>query len=77
MGYEINERWLQFAFINLRGNLNKTALRFPFHTSLNIDDEIPVTIAEKAYVFTCVAKEAKSNNDGTIDETYVVITNHQ
>jgi hypothetical protein len=73
----VNERWLQFAFINSRGNTNKTALKFPFHMTLKVDQEVIIEISERNYIFTCVAKETKSNNDGTVDETYVVATNHQ
>jgi hypothetical protein len=77
MDQPVNEKWLQFAFINSRGNLNKTAVKFPFHQALEIDKELPLVIGDRTYVFTCVAKETKSNNDGTVDEIYVVATNHQ
>lgn len=73
----INERWLQFAFINSKGNINKTALKFPFHTTINIDDEIPISIFSKTYMFTCVGEETKTNNDGTVDRIYLIATNNQ
>jgi len=73
----LNERWLQFAFINSKGKTNKTALMIPFHASLIVDEELPFTIAGKKYTFTCTATEIKTNNDGTYDEIYVVGTNNQ
>jgi hypothetical protein len=77
MDQTINERWLQFAFINSKGNINKTALKIPFHAPLDVDDELPVLIGTLNYVFICVAKETKTNNNGTVDEIYVVATNNQ
>jgi hypothetical protein len=38
----INERWLQFAYLNSKGVVIKTALRFPFHTDLQVDQEFTV-----------------------------------
>lgn len=77
MDQRINERWLQFAFLNAKGNINKTALKFPFHTSLEVNQEVPITIADKVYMFTCVDKQTPLNHgDGSIDEIYVLATTH-
>lgn len=77
MEQTINEKWLQFAFINSRGKINKTALKFPFHTSLEVDNELPLVIGGQTYMFVCVAMETQTNNDGTVDKIYVIATNHQ
>ena len=73
----INERWLQFGFINSKGNLNKTALKIPFHSDLAVDQEFTVNILGKDYSFTCVTEETVSNNSDTVDKVYVVATNNQ
>ena len=71
-------RWLQFAFINSKGNVNKTALKLPCAGSLEVDEEVIFAFGEIGpYNFTCVAKEQKTNNDGTVDETYIIATNNQ
>lgn len=77
MEQTINEKWLQFAFINSRGKTNKTALKFPFHYSLTVDTDVPLVIGGQTYMFTCVARETLTNNDGTVDEIYVIATNNQ
>lgn len=74
---EVNERWLQFGYINAKGNLTKVPFRIPFHTDLEIDQEIPLTIEGKNYVFTCASFQPVTNNDGTVDMTYILITNNQ
>jgi hypothetical protein len=74
---EINERWLQFGYLNSKGNLAKTALKIPFHTELLIDQEIPINIAGQTYNFTCVREEIISNNSDTVDKIYVIATNNQ
>src|ERR1051326_553627 len=40
------------AFLNSKGNVNKTALKIPFHTSLEMDQEIAFSIAGQNYTFT-------------------------
>lgn len=77
MEQSINERWLQFAFISSRGNINKTALKFPFHTDLKVDQEFNIEIFGQHYIFTCVREETVSNNSDTVDKIYVVATNNQ
>lgn len=77
MEQTINERWLQFAFISSRGNLNKTALKFPFHTDLQVDQEFNINILGKDYNFACVREETVSNNSDTVDKIYVIATNNQ
>jgi hypothetical protein len=72
----INETWLQFATLNKNGNPKKTVFRFPFHTSLQIDQEFNVNILGHDYSFTCVGEEIKTNNDGTVDKVYIVSTLH-
>lgn len=72
-----NERWLQFAYINAKGNINKTALKIPFHTDLEIDQEIDITILKNIYTFSCVGVDTKTNYDDTVDITYVIATNNQ
>lgn len=74
---QINERWLCFAYFSTKGNkIYKTALKFPFHTDLEVDKEYPIPILGETYLFTCVGEEIKSNNDGTIDKIYIIATNH-
>jgi hypothetical protein len=73
----INERWLQFGYINAKGKPTKTALKIPFHIDLEIDQDFSVIILDKTYTFTCVSFEPLTNNDGTVDITYLVITNNQ
>ncbi|HEX8196375.1 MAG TPA: hypothetical protein VF571_09320 [Pyrinomonadaceae bacterium] len=71
---QINERFIQFAFINSKGNINKTALKLPFETDLQVDQDVDVNIEGYYYRFTCVAEETKTNNDGTVDKIYVIST---
>ncbi len=73
---QINERWIQFAFINSRGKLNKTAFKMPFHVDLEIGKEFQINIYGKNYSFSCEAREEHNNNDETIDVVYVVATNN-
>ena len=77
MEQTINEAWLQFGYLNAKGNVVKTALKIPFHTQLKIDQEIPITILGKVYNFSCVREETVSNNSDTVDKIYVIATNHQ
>ncbi len=77
MEQSVNERWLQFGYINAKGNLTKTALKIPFHTDLRVDQEIKVEISGHNYTFTCVREETVSNNSDTVDKIYVLATNHQ
>ena len=77
MDQQINERWLQFGYINAKGNLTKTALKIPFHMELAVDQEFPVIIMGKQYNFDCKSVEYKSNDNNTVDITYVVATNYQ
>jgi hypothetical protein len=74
---QVNERWLQFGFINAKGNVTRTALKIPFHANLYVDQEIPINILGQIYAFTCVREETVSNNSDTVDKVYVVATNHQ
>jgi hypothetical protein len=76
MDKPINERWIQFAFINAKGAVNKTALKFPFHTDLAIDQEVPMVIVGKTYEFTCVGEETKTNHGETVDKIYILATIH-
>ena len=46
----INEKWLQFAFINSRGTIHKIPLKFPFHAQMEIDEEFPLVICRR-YTF--------------------------
>ncbi|HLL74196.1 MAG TPA: hypothetical protein VK421_02950 [Pyrinomonadaceae bacterium] len=48
----VNEKWLQFGYINAKGNVTKTALRIPFHANLYVDQEIPINILGQNYAFT-------------------------
>jgi hypothetical protein len=43
MDKPINERWIQFAYLNAKGNV-KTAFKFPFHTDLVVDQYFQITI---------------------------------
>lgn len=75
---EINERWLQFAYFSTKGDkIYKTALKFPFHTDLEIDQEFQLPILGQSYGFTCVAVETKSNQSDTVDKIYVIATTNQ
>jgi hypothetical protein len=74
---QVNERWLQFGYINSKGNLTKTALKVPFAFDLQVDQEISVNIAGQNYSFTCVREETISNNSDTVDKIYVIATNNQ
>ena len=76
MDQPINEIWLQFAVINAKGNVNKTALKFPFHTQLEIDKEYQFNLAGKDYTFICVAEETKTTNGEGVDKVYVIATSH-
>jgi hypothetical protein len=49
MDQTINERWLQFGYLNAKGNVVKTALKIPFHTDLKVDGNVHVEIAGKNY----------------------------
>jgi hypothetical protein len=77
MDQSINEIWLQFGYLNAKGNVTKTALKIPFHTQLKVDQEIPISILDKVYNFSCVREETVSNNSDTVDKIYVIATNHQ
>lgn len=68
----LNQRWIQFAFINSRGKLNKTALKLPSTRKLEINKEYEWIIADQKYAFSCEAIEQVNNNDSTYDEVYVV-----
>jgi hypothetical protein len=72
-----NEIWLQFAWVNSKGNVNKTPLKIPFHQELETDQEIPVSILGQTYNFFCVREEIETNHDGTVDKIFVIATNHQ
>ncbi len=74
---QINESWLQFGYLNAKGNVTKTALKIPFHTQLQIDQEIPISIVGQVYNFTCIREETISNNSDTVDKIYVIATNNQ
>lgn len=74
---KVNERYIQFAFINSRGNVNLSPIKLPFHQSLEVDQEVIVNIGMQNYFFSCVGINTKTNNDGTIDVVYVLATNHQ
>jgi len=76
MDKPINESWLQFATIKAKGNVNKTALKFPFHTRLEVDKEYLFSLAGRDYIFTCVAEETKTTNGEGVDKVYVVATTH-
>lgn len=74
----VNERWLQFGYFSTKGNkVYKTALKIPFHTDLQIDQELDLQILGQPYTFTCVGEESKTNHDGTVDKIYIVATNNQ
>ena len=74
---QINERWIQFAYFNTKGDkIYKTALKFPFHTDLQIDQEFQLNILGENYSFTCIREETISNSGETVDKVYVVATNH-
>ena len=74
----VNERFLQFAYFSTKGNkIYKTALKFPFHTDLLIDQEFQINILGRDYSFSCVREETISTDvDGKVDKIYVVATNH-
>ena len=72
----VNERWLQLAYLNAKGNVTKTALKFPFHTELKVDQEFTMDILGKPYTFVCVREEKVSNHGDTVDIIYVVVTPH-
>lgn len=74
MDQQVNERWLQFAFLNAKGKINKTALKFPFHAGLEVDQEFVINILDRPYTFVCVSKEKVSNHGDTVDMVYVVAT---
>ncbi len=76
MDKPINESWIQFAIINSKGNVAKTALKFPFHTRLDVDKEYSFEMCGRSYTFTCVAEETKTTNGEGVDKVYVVATNH-
>ena len=77
MEQSINERWLQFAYLNAKGNVVKTALKIPFHADLKVDQEYSVNFLGQPINFTCVREETVSNNNDTVDKIYVVATNNQ
>ena len=77
MEQQINERWLQFGYVNSKGNLVKTALKIPFHTDLRVDQEVHVEIAGQNYTFDCKREETVSNDSDTVDRIYVIATNHE
>lgn len=74
MELSLNERWIQFAFINSKGKLNKTALKMPMLTDLELNKEYDFTFAGQQSTFTVEAKEFQNNNDGTYDVIYVIAT---
>lgn len=77
MELSLNERWIQFAFINIKGKLNKTALKLPCLSALELNEEYDMTFNGQRYTFTCENVERLNMNDGTYDEVYVVATNNQ
>ncbi len=78
MEQTINERWIQFGYYSVKGDkIYKTALKFPFHTDLQIDQEFSINILGKDYRFTCIREETLSNSSDTVDKIYVVATNNQ
>lgn len=77
MDQTINERWLQFAYLNSKGNIVKTPLKFPFHIDLQVDQEFVFIIMDKSYTFHCREVAYRSNDNDTIDAIYVVATNNQ
>lgn len=72
MELSLNERWIQFAFINVKGKLNKTALKLPCLSALEMDKEYDMTLNGQRYIFNCENIERLNNHDGTYDEVYVV-----
>lgn len=74
---QINERWLQFGYINTKGNVTKAPFRIPFDRDLEIDTEYDVDLLGKQVTFTCVREETISNNNDTVDKVYVIATNNQ
>lgn len=77
MELTLNEKWIQFAFINAKGKLNKTALKIPCLSALKLNEEYEMTFDSQRYTFSCENVEQVNNNDGTYDEVYVVATNNQ
>ena len=76
MDQPVNERWLQLAYLNAKGNVTKTDLKFPIHTEPKVDQEFTVTILDTPYTFVGVREESVSNPSDTLDVIYVVVTPH-
>ena len=72
MEQTINERWVQFAYLNAKGNITKTALKIRISRDIPFDTEFTIPVFGHEYIFSCIAEETKSNNDGTVDKIYVI-----
>lgn len=68
----INEKWIQFAYLNAKSNVSKTPLKLPFSQELEVDAELTLSISGANYTFNVVGKETKSNHDGKVDVIYAI-----